>query len=82
MSNYSVRIDKDKPIHKLTEKDWKAIEDEAIDRVFELIKKHISVYVTSKEDSKVSTIEFDIEVNGAKIYKHKSQLKNIGLKNY
>ncbi|MEJ7218435.1 hypothetical protein [Staphylococcus gallinarum] len=77
-----MRIDKDKPIHKLTEKDWKVVEEEAMSRVFELIKKHISVYVTSNKDSKVTTIEFDLEVNNSKVYKHKSQLKDIGLKNY
>lgn len=34
MANYSVRVTRDKPFGKLTERDWTKIEDEAMESIF------------------------------------------------
>lgn len=82
MANYSVRVTNNKPIGKLTDKDWKKIEDEAIKRMFEIIKKHIAVYIMSEENAKSTIVEFDLEASGSKIYRDKEYKVDIGLKNY
>ena len=79
MANYSVRVTRDKPYGKLTERDWKKIEDEAMESIFQLMKKHIKVYQMSDPSERTSVIEYDLNVSDAKVYSNKEYKTDLGL---
>lgn len=80
MAHYSVRMSKDKPIEKLKEKEWKEIEQEAVTKMFEILKSHMIGFNLSEEGSNITTIEYDIVIETPKIYKSKSEKEIVKFK--
>lgn len=80
MAHYSVRMSKDKPIEKLKEKDWKEIEQEAVAKMFEILKTHMIGFNMTEEGSNTTIIEYDIVIETPRIYKSKSEKEIVKFK--
>jgi len=64
-------------LEKLKEKDWEEIEQEALQDMFKLIKKHINIHLMSGEDGSSTVIEFDIVAETPKIYRNKEHKRQL-----